>query len=163
MAAIQHNYESPRNHEQFDESKNACTSTNKLRIYRMTHRYSDKTKLVLHYNQQILLSVVVFQYPLQATPERHYGACFISRGRALVLNIEREMETNILVGGKLVYWYWRLHLDQHTSLESLHVVDHGILLPMLCDPERVGDVLPPNYYTVTTQIWNAENTVRLYH
>ena len=79
-----------------------------------------------------------------------------------VLNIEREMETKILVGGKLVYWYWQLHLDQHTSLELLHVVDHGILLPMLCDPERVGEVLPPNYYTVTTQIWNAENTVRLY-
>jgi hypothetical protein len=139
------------------------STTNKYKIYRMAHRYKDQEKLSSSYTLQQPLSVVIFMYPMQPNNKCHYGACYISQSKAWLAPTVRDPGTEIVIGSKLLYWKWELYLEgeRQQPLEEIHIVDYGLLLPMVCDPQRVGQVLLPNYYTKITYEWNSEKTLRV--
>ena len=111
----------------------------------MAHRYHDHNKAIQNFEQQVSLSIVIYMIPLQSTMDYNYGLCFINGGKAMLAPITRDPGSCVVIGNKLEYWFWELDSDlcHSCDIESIHVTGFALLLPLLCDPQRVGEVLPP--------------------
>ena len=156
MEAVQHNFD--------NESENtgvpipAGVATNRTLIYRMAHRYKNKNKLQMHYNKNYPLSVLIYKLDNE---QCFYGICYIHGKDILINPIERLENTEIVVGKFVKYWKWKLICDVGIlhSLESVVVIDFGLLLPLTSDPTRIGEISPGHYYGISTHSWNSLNSV----
>ena len=130
-------------------------------IYRLAHRYGKKLVISSDYHKNLPLSTVIYKEKDDNTNTRCYGICFLFKARQILCPIVRNLETEVVIGLHMKYWYWELRTEVQYSrkLEAVDVVDYGLLLPLLCDPNCLGETLPANYYTITTYVWNAEKAV----
>jgi hypothetical protein len=137
--------------------------TNRSRIYRMAHRYKNKEKAEQHYHRIIPISVLVYRTDTDPVQFRRYGMCFLKRCQVLIAPLVRDPESETVVGGWMTYWKFTLFsgLEDCLKIELLSISDYGILLPLTSDPSRIEEILPRNYYTITTHKWNSEQTIKL--
>jgi hypothetical protein len=159
MAAVQDNF---RQHSGDSEIyTDLPEKNNRSKIYRMANRYKKRGKMISHYNSNIPLSVVIVDPKTEGESSRSYGICYIYRKEIFVAPIVRELATEMIVADSLRYWHWDLKTgcEECYKLEGCDVIDYGILLPLTSDPARPGQILPPNFYTISTYLWNSEHTV----
>jgi hypothetical protein len=137
-------------------------NNNKRLIYRMAHRYMNKRKVSDHYRKNYPLSVLLFRVSDQPDGNRRHGLCYVFRGKVFVSPIEKDIETAMVVAGVVTYWHWTLKpfVSDSIPLESVLILDYGLLLPRIADPNRRGQLLESNYYTIITHIWNSEESVQ---
>ena len=160
MEAVQHNFDK-------QNASNISTpsqghQTNKSLIYRKAHRYKNITKARLHYDSNYPLSILIYKEATEEQSPRLYGLCYIWQHQVLVCPITRREGSEFLVGLSVKYWSWRLHLepDGCRAIESIEVVDYGLLLPLNSDAARLRHNLQQgNYYTISTYRHNSEGTV----
>jgi hypothetical protein len=84
------------------------------------------------------------------------------KGDVLVSPIDNDISTQITIEKSLPYWKWILRslMEESVSIDSVRLLDYAILLPLVSDPDRVGEpLLPINYYTIITRQWNLGNIV----
>ena len=126
-------------------------------IYRMAHRYQTRRKMVSHYHKNLPLSLLVYI----KDGERCYGISYIRLNEQYYSPIVRDMNSEIVIGGVLKYWHWDLVRStiDNSKLDTVKVVDYAILLPLKIDPLHPDCVPPPNYYTITTYVWNSESSL----
>lgn len=160
MSAIQENFDQHKidsNKQEEEEDVSVKSSIERSTIYRMAHRYQRKRKMISHYNKLLPLSVLIYE----ELGTRYYGICYIYQNQLFVSPIQRDNTTEMTIGGALKYWHWLLLVSHKNvkKLENLSVIDYGILLPLRSDPNRPTWIPPPNYYTITTYLWNSEEAV----
>lgn len=155
MSAIQENFE---NHEAFN-NHHPCNNPEMERssIYRMAHRYKTKRKAVSHYHKNVPLSVLIYM----EEGERRYGVSYIVDNQQYFSPIVRDGSTEMVICGVLVFWHWELAkaASNNRKIESVSPIDYGVLLPLTYDPEQPGWTPPSNYYTITSYVWNSEDSL----
>jgi hypothetical protein len=113
--------------------------------------------MIAHYNKNFPLSILVYK----DNGERRYGICYIFENEQYMAPIRRNNLTEVIVGESIKYCHWILDKSWENSqkLDTITAVDYGLLLPFGSDPHRPGWIPPPNYYTITTYLWNSEESV----
>ena len=161
MEAVQSNFETA--HPQEATRNDSEASTNRSKIYRMAHRYQNRNKVRLHYDQHYPISVLVFNLytGMGIPPTSFYGACYAFKNQILVCPIEKIPGSMFLLGGKVEYWIWILHRDPHDHLpiESVTIQDYAILLPLNGESSAQAGDQEGNYYTINSHYWNKEGAV----
>ena len=161
MEAVQTNFETAQEGGQSMDTA-PDLKTNRSLIYRMAHRYQNRNKAMIHYDQHFPLSVLVFSKDNFGETGSGYGVCYVRRKEISVMPIERIPGTMFLVGGKVEYWQWVLHRSPefHIPIESMRILDYAILLPLNLEVSSQEDNQTGNYYTVSPYTWNREGVVR---
>ena len=159
MDAVQTNFETAQGNN--PEAGEEQLATNWSLIYRMAHRYQNRNKAKLHYDKHLPLSVVIFAMDALDSAASSYGICYTHRNEVFVMPVERIPGSMFLVGGKVEYWQWALHREfqNHIPIESVRIMDYGMLLPLNAEATHQAGNHLGSYYTLTTHYWNREGVV----
>ena len=128
----------------------------------MAHRYQSKEKIFSHYHRNQPMSILMYNHRNDNSRVRLYGICYIFENKQYIAPVCRDMDSEKVICDSARYWHWILDdpIDNHIELEVVNPLDYGLLLPLSCDPVNVEESIPPNYYTVTSYIWNLEESVK---
>jgi hypothetical protein len=162
MGAVQHHYEQMELVDQNSAGDSSCDEgSNKKEIYRMAHRYQNRRKVLSHFHNNLPLSAIVYRMP-DAADVLGYAVCYVFKASLYLQELRPVEGSEVVIGGAVRFHQWQLvDRSPHSfALDSVVVADYALLLPMICDPQRAGQQLPPYFYMICTYLWNRENSVK---